>query len=48
MQDDQAFVRRIRMTYMDKVTKDHDKHDLLEDLEELGKETPGLERLNLH
>eukprot|EP00913_Durusdinium_trenchii_P013247 g12434.t1 len=49
--DDQAFVRRIRMTYMDKVTKDHDKHDLLEDLEdrpgigradaELGKETPG-------
>ena len=41
-------MRRIRMTYMDKVTKDHDKHDLLEDLEELGKETPGLERLNLH
>lgn len=40
-EDDQAFVRRIRMTYMDKVTKDHDKHDLLEDLEELGKETPG-------
>lgn len=40
-EDDQAFVRRIRLTYMDKVTKDHDKHDLLEDLEELGKETPG-------
>eukprot|EP00930_Biecheleria_cincta_P039523 TRINITY_DN27167_c0_g2_i1.p1 TRINITY_DN27167_c0_g2~~TRINITY_DN27167_c0_g2_i1.p1 ORF type:complete len:2805 (-),score=431.05 TRINITY_DN27167_c0_g2_i1:54-8468(-) len=40
-EDDQAFVRRIRLVYMDKVTKEHDKHDLLEDMEELGKETPG-------
>jgi len=40
-EDDQAFVRRIRLTYMDKVSREHDKHDLLEDLEELGKETAG-------
>lgn len=40
-EDDQAFVRRIRLVYMDKVTKEHDKHDLLEDMEELGSETPG-------
>ncbi|CAE8613601.1 unnamed protein product [Polarella glacialis] len=40
-EDDQAFVRRIRLTYMEKVYKEHDKHDLLEDLDELGTETPG-------
>jgi len=39
-EDDQAFVRRIRLTYMDKVIKEHEKHDLLEDHEELGKDTP--------
>lgn len=37
-EDDQAFVRRIRLTYMDKVIKEHEKHDLLEDHDELGKE----------
>lgn len=40
-EDDVSFVRRIRLTYMDKVAHEHDKHDLLEDLEELGRETPG-------
>jgi len=40
-EDDQAFVRRIRLTYMDKVIKEHEKHDLLEDHDELGKDTPG-------
>jgi hypothetical protein len=40
-EDDQAFVRRIRLTYMDKVIKEHEKHDLLEDHDELGRETPG-------
>merc|ERR1719201_2087861 len=40
-EDDQAFVRRIRLTYMDKVIKEHEKHELLEDHDELGKDTPG-------
>lgn len=40
-EDDQAFVRRIRLTYMDKVIKEHEKHDLLEDHDELGRDTPG-------
>jgi len=40
-EDDQAFVRRIRLTYMEKVTKEHQKHDMTEDLDELGNETPG-------
>merc|ERR1740139_99144 len=39
-EDDQAFVRRIKLTYMDKVTREHDKHDLLEDHDELGKDVP--------
>eukprot|EP00933_Yihiella_yeosuensis_P033389 TRINITY_DN27106_c0_g1_i1.p1 TRINITY_DN27106_c0_g1~~TRINITY_DN27106_c0_g1_i1.p1 ORF type:complete len:1512 (+),score=333.94 TRINITY_DN27106_c0_g1_i1:1-4536(+) len=40
-EDDLAFVRRIRLTYQDKVYHEHDKHDLLEDMEDLGRETPG-------
>jgi len=40
-EDDQAFVRRIRLTYMEKVTKEHQKHDMNEDADELGQETPG-------
>jgi len=39
-EDDQAFVRRIRLTYMDKVIKEHERFDLLEDHDELGKDTP--------
>lgn len=39
-EDEQAFVRRIKLTYMDKVTREHDKLDLLEDHEELGKDVP--------
>mmetsp|Transcript_107183 Transcript_107183/g.277272 ORF Transcript_107183/g.277272 Transcript_107183/m.277272 type:complete len:2939 (-) Transcript_107183:99-8915(-) len=39
-EDDQAFVRRIKLTYMDKVTREHDKYDLLEDYDELGKDIP--------
>lgn len=39
-EDDQAFVRRIRLTYTDKVIREHEKHDLLEDMEKLGTATP--------
>lgn len=39
-EDNEAFVRRIKLTYMDKVTKEHDKYDLLEDYDELGKDVP--------
>jgi len=39
-EDDQAFVRRIRLTYLDKVIREHEKRDLLEDLDDLGNETP--------
>lgn len=34
-------MRRVRLTYMNKVAKEHQKHDLLEDMDELGKEVPG-------
>jgi len=40
-EEDQAFVRRIRYAYYDKVTQEHEKWDLLEDQEELGVSTPG-------
>lgn len=39
-EDSEAFVRRIKLTYMDKVTREHDKYDLLEDYDELGKDVP--------
>lgn len=45
-EDDQAFVRRVRLVYMDRVTREHQKIDLLEGglfggtAEALGKPTP--------
>jgi len=38
---DQQFVRRIQYTYLDKVMREHQKFDMLEDPDELGKQTPG-------
>lgn len=39
-EDEQSFVRRIRLTYMDKVIKEHERFDLAEDHSETGKDTP--------
>mmetsp|Transcript_35794 Transcript_35794/g.80829 ORF Transcript_35794/g.80829 Transcript_35794/m.80829 type:complete len:679 (+) Transcript_35794:3725-5761(+) len=39
-EDDQAFIRRVRLTYMDKVIREHERTDILEDLEQLGKQMP--------
>jgi hypothetical protein len=38
---DQQFVRRIKYTYLDKVVREHQKFDMLEDPDELGTQTPG-------
>eukprot|EP00929_Paragymnodinium_shiwhaense_P022172 TRINITY_DN14238_c0_g1_i1.p1 TRINITY_DN14238_c0_g1~~TRINITY_DN14238_c0_g1_i1.p1 ORF type:complete len:2889 (-),score=719.16 TRINITY_DN14238_c0_g1_i1:210-8876(-) len=40
-EEDQAFVRRIKMTYFERVALDHKKWDLLEDAEETSTRTPG-------
>lgn len=37
-EDGDAFIRRIRLTYMDKVIKEHEKYDLQEDHAETGRE----------
>jgi hypothetical protein len=40
-EQDQQFVRRIKYTYLDKVVREHQKFEMLEDPDELGPPTPG-------